>query len=163
MSNRSQKRRPEECGADDIAIDRNPILGAASFQMDPQYDWDLHRADMAWALHVASRGLSEQQIRDEILHAGTYQIKADLSASSITRDGPRSRGSARSSRSAERAAPLWTARRRHIVARRRSACRSHSAALDSVRRCFTASAPDTVMSSKPWTRLARRRSQTITM
>ena len=28
---------------------------------------DLHRADMAWALHAASRGLSEQQIRDEIL------------------------------------------------------------------------------------------------
>jgi hypothetical protein len=39
------------------------------FQMDPQYDWDLHRADMAWALHAASRGLSEEQIRDEILHA----------------------------------------------------------------------------------------------
>ena len=40
-----------------------------SFIVDPRYDGDLHRADMAWALHAASRGLSEQQIRDEILHA----------------------------------------------------------------------------------------------
>jgi hypothetical protein len=29
----------------------------------------LHRADMAWALHAASQGLPEQQIREEILHA----------------------------------------------------------------------------------------------
>ena len=35
--------------------------------MDPRYGWDLHRADMAWALHAASRGLSNK-IRDEILH-----------------------------------------------------------------------------------------------
>ena len=39
------------------------------FQRDPRYGGDLHRADMAWALHAASRGLREQQIRDEILHA----------------------------------------------------------------------------------------------
>ena len=69
------------------------------------------------------------------------QKKADLSASSITRDGRRSRRSARSSRCAERAAPLWTARRNQIAARHRSACRSRFAALDVVRRRFTASAP----------------------
>lgn len=39
------------------------------FQRDFRYGGDLHRADMAWALHAASRGLPEQQIRDEILHA----------------------------------------------------------------------------------------------
>jgi len=39
------------------------------FQRDPRYGGDLHRADMAWALHAVSRGLPEQQIRDEILHA----------------------------------------------------------------------------------------------
>ena len=39
------------------------------FQKDLRYGGDLHRADMAWALHAASRGLPEQQIRDEILHA----------------------------------------------------------------------------------------------
>ena len=38
------------------------------FQRDPRYGGDLHRADMAWALHAASRGLPEQQIREEILH-----------------------------------------------------------------------------------------------
>ena len=68
------------------------------------------------------------------------QKKADPSGSSITRDEPRSRRSARSSRSAERAAPLWTARRKQIAARHRSACRSRFAALDVVRRRFTASA-----------------------
>jgi hypothetical protein len=41
----------------------------AEFHGDPRYHNDLHRADMAWALHAASRGLSEQQIRDEILDA----------------------------------------------------------------------------------------------
>jgi hypothetical protein len=69
------------------------------------------------------------------------QKKADLSASSITRNVPRSRRLARSSRSAERAAPLWTARRNQIAARHRSACRSRFAALDAVRRRSTASAP----------------------
>jgi RepB DNA-primase from phage plasmid len=38
------------------------------FQRDPRYGGDLHRADMAWALHAASRGLSEQQIRNQILN-----------------------------------------------------------------------------------------------
>jgi hypothetical protein len=48
---------------------QDSVRPLTEFQMDPQYDWDLHRADMAWALHAASRGLPEQQIRDEILHA----------------------------------------------------------------------------------------------
>jgi len=39
------------------------------FHGDRRYGGGLHRADMAWALHAASRGLPEQQIRDEILHA----------------------------------------------------------------------------------------------
>ena len=69
------------------------------------------------------------------------QKKAALRGSSTTRNELRSKRSALSSRSAERAAPLWTARRKHIAARRRSACRSRFAALDVVRRRFTASAP----------------------
>jgi hypothetical protein len=39
------------------------------FHSDPRYTGDLHRADMAWALHAASRDLPEQQISYEILHA----------------------------------------------------------------------------------------------
>ena len=39
------------------------------FHSDPRYSGDLHRADMAWALHAASRGLPEQQISYEIFHA----------------------------------------------------------------------------------------------
>jgi len=37
------------------------------FHGDPRYEGDLHRADMAWALNAGSRGLSEKQIRDELL------------------------------------------------------------------------------------------------
>ncbi len=59
----------------------------------------------------------------------------------LKRSGP-------SSRSTERAATPWTARHNHIAARRRNACRSRFAALDVVRRCSTASAPDTVLSIK---------------
>jgi hypothetical protein len=69
------------------------------------------------------------------------QKKVELGVSSITRDGLPSRRSAWSSRSAERCAPLWTARLKQIAARRRSACRSRFAALYVVRRRFTASVP----------------------
>ena len=41
----------------------------AEFHGDPRYDVDMHRADMAWAVHAASRGLPKEQIRDEILNA----------------------------------------------------------------------------------------------
>jgi RepB DNA-primase from phage plasmid len=41
----------------------------AEFHRDPRHDGDMHRADMAWAVHAASRGLPKQQIRDEILNA----------------------------------------------------------------------------------------------
>jgi len=47
----------------------NSTRSLAGFHADPRYGGDLHRADMAWALHAASRGLSEQQITDEIPHA----------------------------------------------------------------------------------------------
>lgn len=45
------------------------VRSLSDFHADPRYSGDLHRADMAWALHAASRGLREEQIRDEILSA----------------------------------------------------------------------------------------------
>jgi hypothetical protein len=42
---------------------------------------DLHRADMAWALHAASRGLpeqQEQQIKDELLHTRDLSKKGRI-------------------------------------------------------------------------------------
>jgi hypothetical protein len=48
---------------------RDSVRSLSDFHADPRYSGDLHRADMAWALHAASRGLPEKQIRDEILHA----------------------------------------------------------------------------------------------
>jgi hypothetical protein len=71
----------------------------------------------------------------------TSQRKAALRGSSTTRDELRSKRSALWNCFAERAAPLWTARRKHLAARRGSACRSRSAALNAVRRRSTASAP----------------------
>ena len=41
----------------------------SDFHQNPRYGGDLHRADMAWAIYAASRGVPEQQIRDEILLA----------------------------------------------------------------------------------------------
>ena len=69
------------------------------------------------------------------------QKKAALRDSSTTRNELRSKRSALWTCFTERAAQLWTARRKHIAARCRSACRSRSATLDTVRRRFTASAP----------------------
>jgi RepB DNA-primase from phage plasmid len=45
------------------------VRSLASFHTDPRYGNDLHRADMAWALHAATLGLSREQIEHEILNA----------------------------------------------------------------------------------------------
>jgi len=56
----------------------NSIRPLAEFHRSPRYDGDLHRADMAWALHAASRGLSEQRIGDQILHARDLSKKGHV-------------------------------------------------------------------------------------
>ena len=56
----------------------NPIRSLPEFHREARYDGDLHRAEMAWALHAASRGLSEQQIRDEILHCRDLSKKGRI-------------------------------------------------------------------------------------
>ena len=45
------------------------LRSISSFHDDPRYGGDLHRADMAWALHAAGHGLSREQIQNEILAA----------------------------------------------------------------------------------------------
>ena len=55
------------------------VRPVTEFHSDPRYSGDLHRADMAWALHAASRGLSEQQIKDELLHARDLSKKGRAS------------------------------------------------------------------------------------
>jgi hypothetical protein len=65
----AELRRPGEvCGERRSQFD-DAIRPLADFHAGPRYAGDLHRADMAWALHAASRGLTEEQIRDEILSA----------------------------------------------------------------------------------------------
>ena len=55
------------------------VRSLTEFHSDPRYSADLHRADMAWALHAASRGLPEQQISYEILHARDLSKKGGAS------------------------------------------------------------------------------------
>jgi len=59
-------------------LNGNPVRLLAKFHHSPRYAGDLHRADMAWALHAASRGLLEHQIRDEILHARDLSKKGRI-------------------------------------------------------------------------------------
>jgi hypothetical protein len=56
----------------------NPVQSLSEFHRSARYDGDLHRADMAWALQAASRGFSEQQIRDEILNARDLSKKGRI-------------------------------------------------------------------------------------
>ena len=55
-----QLARPQEA--------ETPVRPIASFHADSR-DGDLHRADMAWALHAAARGLCLEQIEHEILNS----------------------------------------------------------------------------------------------
>ena len=55
------------------------VRSLTEFHSDPRYSGDLHRADLAWALHAASRGLPEQQISYEILHARDLSKKGGTS------------------------------------------------------------------------------------
>jgi hypothetical protein len=56
----------------------NSIRPLGEFHADPRYDSDLHRADMAWALHAARHGLSGEQIRSEILNARDLSKKGRI-------------------------------------------------------------------------------------
>jgi len=56
---RDQWRRPEYVG----------VRPFKEFHADPRYGGDLHRADMAWALYAARRGLRQQRIEAEILNS----------------------------------------------------------------------------------------------
>jgi hypothetical protein len=49
------------------ALERPPIKPLAEFHDDPHYGGDLHRADLAWARHAATMGLSASEIRAVIM------------------------------------------------------------------------------------------------
>jgi hypothetical protein len=65
----SQANHAEHPNPYDATTSRSDVRPLPDFHADPRYGGDLHRADMAWALHAASHGLSEQEIQAEILHA----------------------------------------------------------------------------------------------
>jgi hypothetical protein len=49
-------------------LSKGCLRSLTSFHADSRYGGDLHRADMAWALHAAARGISREQIEHEILN-----------------------------------------------------------------------------------------------
>jgi len=108
----------------------NPVQSFSEFHRSAHYDGDLHRADVAWALHAASRGFSEQQIRDEILGARDLSKKRTHSAPS------RLRGKNREQSAQEHRVDALSARLRYMDgaappnshAPRRDSCRFRSAA-----------------------------------
>lgn len=55
----------------------NSVRPLKVFHRDSRYGSDLHPADMAWALHAACRGLSEQQIREQIIGARDLSKKGE--------------------------------------------------------------------------------------
>jgi hypothetical protein len=59
-----QKRKPMSGMAEHYSI-----KSLQMFHDDARYCGDLHRADLAWAIHAARHGLSEPQIRNAILYA----------------------------------------------------------------------------------------------
>ena len=61
-----------------LALNGNPVQPLTEFHHSARYDGDLHRADMAWALYAASRGLPERRIRDEILHTRDLSKKGHI-------------------------------------------------------------------------------------
>jgi len=55
-----------------------PLRPLAEFHRDPRYSGDLHRADMAWARHAASMGLSAAEIGRAIKQARDLSKKGNL-------------------------------------------------------------------------------------
>ena len=55
------------------------------FHADPLYGGDLHRADMAWAKHAAGRGLTLEQIKDQLLIGRDLRKKGNRNMPSVLR------------------------------------------------------------------------------
>lgn len=56
-------------GAGEGAPEMPPLKPLEDFHRNPRYGGDLHRADMAWALHAASMGLCAAEIRVAIMRS----------------------------------------------------------------------------------------------
>src|SRR5262249_27611496 len=69
-----------------------PVRPSTSFHMDSRYAGDLHRADMAWALHAAARGVSREQIEHEILNSRDLSKKGSAAAPAGVRHSDRQQG-----------------------------------------------------------------------
>ena len=73
LSQRESRKRAQDRSA------KTPVRPLTSFHDGPQYGGDLHRADTAWALHAAARGLTREQIEHEILNNRDLSKKGSAS------------------------------------------------------------------------------------
>ena len=64
-------------GAGQGAPEMPPLRSLAEFHNDLRYGGDLHRADLAWARHAASMGISACEIRATIMEARDLSKKGD--------------------------------------------------------------------------------------
>jgi hypothetical protein len=65
----AESRRQRELRVECRSRIDHRLRSLADFHADPRYGGDLHRADMAWAVHAASRGFREETIESQILSA----------------------------------------------------------------------------------------------
>jgi hypothetical protein len=72
------RRQPRRQTNSEFALG-TPRKTLTDFHRDPRYGGDLHRADMAWALHAAASGLSRETIESEILNARDLSKKGGSS------------------------------------------------------------------------------------
>src|SRR5262249_48948889 len=56
-------------------VGQSGLVPLEEFHAAPAYGGDLHRADMAWAKHAAGRGLTLEQIKDELLNGRNLSKK----------------------------------------------------------------------------------------
>jgi hypothetical protein len=79
------------CSQNSRILSVRSIQPIAAFHRDLRYAEDLHRADMAWALHAARRGLSAHEICAQIFSArdlskkGPYRRQLDYARRTATK------------------------------------------------------------------------------
>jgi Ti-type conjugative transfer relaxase TraA len=79
-------------------LERRGITPLREFRRDPQYAQDRERADQAWARHAAGKGLTMEQIRDELLQGRprarqhTHEQELERATELAQREVSRARG-----------------------------------------------------------------------
>src|SRR5713226_2318861 len=85
FTNPKRERQAEEPRKRDRRKGKVEVRALNKFHADPLYGGDLHRADMAWAKHAAGRGLTLEQIKDQLLIGRDLRKKGNRNMPSVLR------------------------------------------------------------------------------